>query len=279
MDSKLRGVLYFSHMAIFEKLQKFFSFEKVQKSVTFATTCWEKDWKKILLDSSYLSEKQIANHCYPFEKKIVVINNVMDPKSVKKAADKLVDAEVIDEWIYAEDHQDKVLSFFQLDRKTFTAGPDAHLYENVNNDWVYYNARGILTALYFSNSEYFLYMTGDSFVDQPTHWIGKSIATLEKDPSFKVANLLWNEAYLEAKKESYRQKSGFFVSRKGFSDQCFLVRVEDFKKPIYHEVLADATQYPRGDVLEKRIFSYMKNRDWKRLTYKHGSYMHRNIEG
>ena len=35
-------------------------------SVTFATSCWEKDWRQILLDPSYLKTKQIEHHEFPF---------------------------------------------------------------------------------------------------------------------------------------------------------------------------------------------------------------------
>ncbi|MBU6447214.1 MAG: hypothetical protein KGQ49_07435, partial [Verrucomicrobia bacterium] len=53
-----------------------------------------------------------------------------------------------------------------------------------------------------------------------------------------------------------------------------LVKTADFQAPIYGEIRADGAHYPRGDVLEKRIFSYMKNRGWARITYRRGSYTH-----
>ena len=72
-------------------------------SVTFATCCWEKDWKRILLSPDYLSTLQIGNHQYPFEEKLLIINNVDDLEEVKKAAQKRVDEGVLTRYIVTED--------------------------------------------------------------------------------------------------------------------------------------------------------------------------------
>lgn len=262
-----------------KKIKKLFRRKRRQKpSVTFATCCWENDWKKMLLDPDYLKVRQIENHDYPFNDKMLIINNVKDLKAVTNAAQELIYQRVIDEYIIADEHEEEVLEFFELSRKDFKAGPDAHLYENVTDDWVFYNARGILTALYFCGTDYFLYLTGDSYLQKRVSWIDRAIKWMRKRDGYKVANLTWNDSYREAKKEAYRQRAGFYLSKRGFSDQCFLVKTSDFRAPIYHEVLPEATQYPRGDVLEKRIFSYMRKQDWKRLTYKYGSYTHKNVK-
>ena len=95
-----------------------------------------------------------------------------------------------------------------------------------------------------------------------------------KKPKIKVANLTWNEKYCEAKKESYKKRKGFYVSKRGFSDQQFLVKREDFRQPIYSEIREDASHFPRGDVFEKRVFSYMLNHGWERITFSKSSYRH-----
>lgn len=275
-----QALCYVAFMSsILEAFQRLFiRSQQHRPTVTFATSCWENDWKKIVLDPEYLRVHQIKNHSHGFDQKLLIINNVQDLDTVKLEAKKLVVQGVVDRVVAADDYEEEVLKFFQLKRSDFKAGPDAHLYENVTDDWVFYNARGILTALYFCNSDYFLYFTGDSYLNQEVQWIDKAIQLMQRKETFKVANLTWNDSYKEAKKESYCEKKGFYLSKEGFSDQCFLVKTQDFRAPIYHEILPSATQFPRGDVLEKRIFSYMKNRDWIRLTYKHGSYMHKNIQ-
>lgn len=225
--------------------------------VTFATSCWERDWRTILFDPEYLAKMQIENHSYPFFERLLIINNVEDLPVVERVAQERVDEGVLTRYCVASD----VLPFFDLKRSDF-------------NEWQYYNAIAPLTAIHEAGGEYLLYSTGDVSVKKPVDWIGKAIRFMEKKPNVKVANLTWNDNYKEAKNESYRSTWNFYVANEGFSDQMFLVKTADFKLPIYGEIRSDGAHYPRGDVLEKRIFSYMKNRGWERITYKRGSYTH-----
>jgi len=246
-------------------------------SVAFATSCWERDWRQILLDPEYLASKQIANHCFSFAEKILVINNVQDLEAVLTAATQRIADGVLTRLIVAEEEAPQMLAAFGLKREDFKVGPDALFYENVNSDWIYYNALGPLTAIYGSTSDYLLYLTGDVRLDEPLDWIGKAIQLMEKNPRYKVANPLWNGRREEAKREAQARRRGFYVSDSGFSDQLFLVKRADFLAPIYSEIREDAAHFPRGDVFEKRVFSAMRNRGWLRLTYAKGSYTHENF--
>lgn len=228
--------------------------------VTFATCCWERDWRQILLDPNYLAVRQIGNHQFPFAERLLIINNVSDLEAVKRAAQTHVDRGVLTRYIVAED----ILSFFGLKRSDF-------------NEWQYYNALAPLNAIYHCNNEYLLYLTGDVYLKQPVDWIPRALRFMEKRPEVMVANLAWNDNYREVKKESYRGTWNFFVAKEGFSDQMFLVRRKDFRAKIYSEIREDGAHYPRGDVFEKRVFSYMKNRQWERITFRRGSYTHENI--
>lgn len=237
-------------------------------AVTFATACWEKDWRAILLDPDYLRVKQIGNHLFPFAEKLLIINNVKDLATVRKAAQAKVEEGVLTRYIIAEG---SVLEFFGLKRADFQAG------SGIPPDWLYYNALGPLNAIFFCQSEYLLYMTGDVRLDKAVDWVGKALKRMEKRSEYKVANLTWNDKYDEAKRESYRKEWNFFVAKKGFSDQLFLVKRDDFRRPIYGEIRPDSSHYPWGDIFEKRVFSYMKNRGWERITFRHGSYTHENF--
>lgn len=251
--------------------------EKPLPSVSFVTSCWERDWQQILLDPLYLSQRQIANHLFPFAEKILVINNVSDLPTVRIAAQKKVDEGVLSRYVVAEEIAREVLTFFQLKRQDFQPGSDAYLYDGVNADWIYYNALGPLVAIYLCPSDYLLYLTGDVRLDEPVEWIEQAVRLMEKDERYKVANLTWNHQHAEVKKESFKRRKGFYISDTGFFDQLFLVKKEDFRAPIYGEIREDAIHYPRGDVFEKRAFSAMKNRGWLRLTYSKGSYIHENF--
>jgi hypothetical protein len=243
-------------------------------TVSFATCCWERDWRLILLDPDYLKVKQIENHAFPFQERLLIINNVKDLAAVKKAAQARIDEGVLTRYLVAEEMASESLSFFRLKRSDFRPVRDAF---SVNSDWIYYNALGPLSAIYACQADYLLYLTGDVRLEEKIDWIGKSLRKMEKNPRYKVANLTWNGRFDEARRESYKKGWNFFTAKQGFSDQLFLVKRSDFRQPIYGEIRADSAHYPRGDVFEKRVFSYMKNRDWERITYRHGSYIHQNI--
>jgi hypothetical protein len=243
--------------------------------VTFATSCWEKDWRFILETEGYLEHLQIKNHAFPFSEKILIINNVLDLEEVQRAAQKKIEQKVIDRYVVVAPIAEEVLSFFHLTRDDFRARGD----EGVPSDWIYYNALSPLTALYVCQTEYLLYMTGDVRLKKKVNWIPKALKKMEKSPCYKLANLCWNEKYQEAKRESYKRSFYFYMAKEGFSDQMFLVKTSDFRAPIYGEIRSDSSHYPRGYVFERRAFSHMKNQDppWERLTYRWKSYQHENI--
>ena len=229
-------------------------------SVTFATSCWEKDWRRVLLEPDYLAVRQMAHHQFPFAEKVLIINNVANLEEVKQAAQEKVDLKILTRYVVAGG----IPPVFQLDRGAF-------------NDWQYYNALGPLTAIDACNTEYLLYQTGDVYLKTSVQWIPKALRCMEKDPRCKVANLTWNDNYREAKRESCERTWNFFVAEQGFSDQMFLVRTSDFRAPIYGDIHPDSLHYPRGAVWEARVFSYMKNHHWRRITFRRGSYTHENV--
>jgi len=244
--------------------------KKCQHKVTFATACYEKDWKDLLLNSSVLVE-MINNNMFFFEKKMLIINNVFDTDAVLNEAKK---KQFLTDIIIADSISMEVMSFFQLEKKDFTTDKSANYYEGVDNDWIYYNALAPLSAIYSCKTDYLLYMTGDVRLEKPVDWIKKAIYYLEKYPKCKVANLIWNNKKKEVKAQSYKRNRYFFFAKEGFSDQMFLIKTKNFQKPIYHEIREDASHFPRGDVFEKRVFSYLKNRKLERIIFRKGSYLH-----
>ena len=244
----------------------------VNPTVSFATTCWEKDWEILLKKPTYLKNQLIGYNDYAFLEKILIINNVKDPEKVKFFAQKRVDEGLLTHFYFAADLEKEVLDFFQLKKEDFKSRE-----EGVLDDWVYYNASGILTALYKCRGEFFLYHTGDACLEKKVSWIEKAIKLMNKHPDYKIANLSWNRCLKEVKQAAFKKEKGFFVSENGFSDQQFLVRSKDFQKPIFHEIRDDSHHFPWGDTFEKRVFSFMKNHGWKRITYGRGSYLHRSF--
>lgn len=232
---------------------------------TFATTCWENDWRYILLTPDYLRVKMIENHCYNFCDRVLVINNVCHLSEVLEVAKSHVKNGTLTKYLIADDWEERALAFFNLKKSDFP------------NDWVYYNARGPLVAIFALQTDYLLYHTGDVWLPEKVDWIKRSICIMEKNRKVEVANLIWNGKIKEVKNESYRKTWNFFYAHEGFSDQQFLVKKRTFQAPIYGEIREDSHHYPRGDVFEKRVFSFLKNRNLERITCRRGSYIHENI--
>ena len=57
-------------------------------SVTFFTSCYENDWKTIVLNGGY--ENKLKNYNFIFDKKVLIINNVIDQDEVKSYVKKLL---------------------------------------------------------------------------------------------------------------------------------------------------------------------------------------------
>ena len=228
-------------------------------SVTFATSCWEQDWN-ILLKTRFLQNK-IQRNQYDFAETVLAINNVNDRPKVEGYAKKAVADGVISSYFFVEDCIDEALKYFELTREAL--------------DKAYYYSTHELASIYQCKTDYLLFYTGDSYLNHPVNWVATAVAELEKNPAYKVANLVWNQKFSEAKQESTSELQDFYVGF-GFSDQCFLVRTGDFKAPIYNEHHALSERYPEygGETFEKRVDSWMRNHGYLRLTYKHDSYLH-----
>lgn len=230
--------------------------------VTFETKCYEKDWEKLLKTNRI--EQMIRRNQYPFKEKVLFVNNVRDVKRVKYYADKLVDSGILTSYVVVEDYADEALKFFDLKKESFKGG--------------YYYSIAELVGIYLCKTEYLLHFSSDSILERPFNWIGKSIQVMKRDPRVKVANPVWNRNTTEAINESIRSSSSFLIGQ-GFSDQCYLIKVKDFRGQIYKEKNLVSSRFPKygGELFEKRVDSWMRNYGFHRITYKHGSYIHKNF--
>lgn len=236
--------------------------DAIMPSVTFFTSCWERDWD-ILLKTRFL-ENKIARNAYEFTKKVLVINNVKNRELVKEYAEKARLRGVITDYFFVEDYIDEALRFFELSKDVLGKA--------------YYYSNHELASVYLCQTEYVVSFTGDTYLEKMTPWVVPALAELEKNSNYKVANPVWNNRYEEAKHESTSEIPNFYVGY-GFSDQCFLVRTKDFRAPIYNEVNLASQRYPKygGETFEKRVDSWMRNHKYLRLTFKNGSYLHEDF--
>lgn len=234
-------------------------------NITFITNCWEKDWEYVL--SNDRLKNIIDNNPYDFEKKFLIINNVENStrKSVIKAAENAVQIGAFTDYYFVDEYYKQALDSFGLDKKDMTFGFE---YAHSISQWV---------GIFLSNTKFILYYMGDCIASSNYNWVDPSIKLLNENTDIKACNPIWNHELAMARYESFAELKDFFISY-AFSDQCFLVRSEDFKQKIYSEYHPSSEKYPTygGNCFEKRIYSWMVNNNYKRATFKHSSYIHKN---
>lgn len=231
----------------------------MSSTVTFFTNCWEGDWRYLLKTPRL--ENMIANNDYQFKEKILCISNVDDPTAVMRQADKLIKKGVLDSYFLAQNCAKEALAFFDLSEKDLRQS--------------YKYSIPPLTCLYLCKTEYLVHHTGDVILPQKSDWITPSLAELGKNSQAVVANPVWDSKYEGAKSESMTETDSFFVGY-GFSDQCYLIRCDTFKRPIYQEWNEASARFPEHGMwgFERRIDSWMRNHQFTRLTFKGASYRH-----
>lgn len=230
---------------------------------TYVTNCWEGDWYHVLSDSRL---KQIMNNnSYNFDDRTLIINNIKPDtvKSISKAIDNALKIGAFNNFYFVDHHYKNALDAVGLKREDIGVG-----YNYSISEWV---------AIYLCNTEYLVYYMGDAIADSAHDWITPSINLMGKYENVKVCNPLWSYKYNEAKVESRYELDDFYIGD-GFSDQCFLIRKNDFCKGIYNERHPDEIKFPAyaGDSFERRVYCWMRNNNILRGTYKHCSYIHRN---
>jgi len=233
--------------------------------ITFETKCYENDWEYIL-KTKHL-DRMISNCNFNFRFKQLIINNVNNRKLIEHYADEKKNEKVIDEYYFVDDYIEDALNFFNVTKESFGNG--------------YYYSSAELTGLYIVKSKYLLHFSSDSFIPKKyrSDWILEACNIFEKEPDIVVANPVWNFQFNAARKEAEGNITGNFNLGYGFSDQCYLVKTEDFRAKIYNFKHPMSDRYPRygGELFEKRIDSYMRVNRKRRITSDKISYIHNNF--
>jgi hypothetical protein len=231
------------------------------KTVTFETKCWERDWKLLLCTGRLRDMVERCN--YPFAERILYVNNVRDNGRVMKAAQRLKNDGTITEVVFVEDLAQQALAGLGIDKESFRGG--------------YYYSIQELVGIFHCKTDYLLHFSSDSIQTNSEPWIDQAVERMEANGALFAANPNWDETGRQAKEESVSEDDLFFFSS-GFSDQCYLVRPDVFRRPIYNEEHPASMVYPRygGELFEKRVNSYMRNHGCSRLTSKNTFCVHKN---
>ncbi|SIR34073.1 MULTISPECIES: glycosyltransferase family 2 protein [unclassified Paenibacillus] len=234
----------------------------LKPGVTFETKCYEEDWRELLQTDRL--RRTIERHAFPFAEKVLYINNVSRPELVARHAQRLVDEGVLTSYAVVEACSGEALDFFGLSEDSFAGG--------------YYYSIAELVAIYRCRTEYLLHYSGDSMLGDTLPWISPSLERMRAQPALVCASPVPSGDEEGARQEALTADKDFYIGY-GFSDQCYLVRTEDFRARIYGESHPASARYPSygGELFEKRVDSWMRNNGYMRLVYRHGSYIHQNI--
>lgn len=230
--------------------------------VTFETKVYERDWRYLLLDG--VLEETITRCGYSFEHRVLYINNVENLSKVSRVADRLVRRGVIDSYLVVAEHAQEALDHFSLTQESLGKG--------------YYYSIAELVGILRCPSRFLLHFSSDALLARNAGpWIDQAIGLMDADPTYLVASPVWNHRHEAARAESHGELPEFLLAY-GFSDQCYLVEASRFRQPIYHEYHPFSDRYPRygGELFEKRVDSYMRNKGYQRLLAKNAVYLHRN---
>ena len=189
--------------------------------VLFATKCWGGDWQKFLAGAF---ERKVPD--YPLCEKWLLINNSVPPKVKFK----------VDKTIRVEDYAERALNFFNLKESDFKGG------------YVYSIAE--LVCLYLAKDfDYLVWIQGDVMVDGK--WVKKALQILRKKHYIAVVSP-------SSEVNTYHDELGLDQE---FSDQCFVVRVREFRQQIYNYKSPNQKNYPDygGHSFEYKCGQYLKN--------------------
>ncbi|RXG12328.1 hypothetical protein [Leeuwenhoekiella aestuarii] len=234
-----------------------------EAKITFETKVYENDWR-FLLKTNYL-DKMIDRCNCNFNHKYLFINNVNDLKKVEYYAQKKVDQGVISEYFIVGKYATKALDYFGIVQASFKGG--------------YYYSIAELVSIFICQTDYLLHFSSDSYLPfNNNQWIMEAIGILQGNKHIIAANPVWNFNFKEAESESFNEINNFYVSQ-GFSDQCYLIKVADFKGKFYNKTNSYSKRYPDygGESFEKRVDSYMREENLFRITSKTDSYIHKNF--
>jgi hypothetical protein len=232
-------------------------------TVTFETKVYENDWQYLLV-GNYLS-KMISRNKFSFDRRVLIINNVLNRSKVEKHARKKVREDVIDQYYFVEDYADDALKFYDLNKSSFGTG--------------YYYSIAEIVGLYVCKTEYLCHYSSDSIqYPSASNWIDESIKLFESNKNILVANPLWNIKV--TLKNSQVNSDNFHFANAGFSDQCYLIRKKDFSKntfKFHHPEADEKYSSYGGELFEKKIYCYMKFHNKHRITFLKSYYRHQNF--
>jgi hypothetical protein len=231
--------------------------------VDYVINVFERSYREVLKPGSLRARS--AEHCYPFRRIVVLVNNVDDREHVSAMLEALLASGEITEAHFVCDWLDHALSVTNLSRDEIRSS-------------IHYTDCS-LVAVVLAGSPYLLYSDADVHLTEPADWISPSLELMHTDHRVAVANPEWTPSTLH---QETRERSGDFALGYGFSDQLYLLRRDEFARPIYKHSALVSWRYPlchRAPVFEQRVDAYMRCFRRLRATSTRVAYRHTGDEG
>lgn len=217
----------------------------MKPKVLFSSKTWQGDLNKIIAGGF---RRKHETCLYPFDKTLLVINNIDSPLSL----DEMKTLTGADQVVKAEDYATEALKFFRLKKEDLTEG---YIYSICE-----------LVELYLAEDfDYLCHFASDTLMYKPYDWITPSITIMENMPDI-ITTAPNNEDSI-----TYGLKNQYF------SDQAYLLKVKEWRKPnTFTYLTPELPEYPSkgGELFEKRAGRYLHNIGRYRQLIKDCYYSH-----
>ena len=227
--------------------------------VDLVVNVFERNYRSVLRDGFFPSIE--ARNLRPFSRKVALINNVDEVADALARAEDIRSRGDIDEYHLVSRCLDDALAATGLTRREL-------------GRLVHYSDCA-LVAITIPGADWLVYWDADVRLERPTDWVGPAIGLLERDRRVIVANPAWQG--FAGTGTAAGARDGPFRLDYGFSDQLFLARRSDLRRPIYRWNCPASLRYPLAHVapvFEQRVDAYMRWHHRLRATYLGAVYTH-----
>lgn len=179
--------------------------------VDLIVSCWERTIRHVVKHGFFTATEE--TNCHQF-RKILLINNVEDLRSVLTSADKLIRDGELDEYHIVAKELPKALKKVNL--SIHDLGQIQH-----------YSDTPFVAITLDSESDWLLYWDAEISLISPFDWVTQTLSFMDKHRDILIANSAWQAGSVE--RESLFT-AGMISVGYGFSDQVFLARCSDLAK-------------------------------------------------
>jgi len=235
--------------------------------VSLYTSCYEKDWKHILVDGGI--ENKIAKDKHNYDNKVLLLKH--DPSGeldgeIREHAEKKKEEGIIDDFQVVEEYSSEILKHFKLTKEQMGESYPYSIHE--------------MAAIMLCQTEFMVYYTSDSILaDNDFDWVAEGIKAMQQ---YKIIYSVcpWWGGPDGRNKSPYElwQEKNYFVEYGCLSDRVFLLRPETWRGiDMEAKDPESAKRYPKyaGAYLFERVAdSWTRQIDKARATVDKLVYLH-----